>query len=77
VPKAPRAETPAGIETPDESTGAPDGTGTYKTAWVDMAQLLEQETDLDFESTTILRDRSTPHLVFHLPDRTWEMPLAG
>jgi pSer/pThr/pTyr-binding forkhead associated (FHA) protein/pimeloyl-ACP methyl ester carboxylesterase len=62
---------------PPESAAVPDGTGTYRTAWVDMAQLLEQETNLDFESTTILRDRSTPHLVFHTPERTWEVPLGG
>jgi pSer/pThr/pTyr-binding forkhead associated (FHA) protein len=38
-----------------------------------MAQLLEQDTDLEFVSTTILRDPRLPHLVLHLPDRTWEV----
>jgi pSer/pThr/pTyr-binding forkhead associated (FHA) protein len=45
----------------------------YKTAWVDMAQVLEEDADLAFESTTILRDTQIPHLVVHLPDRTWEV----
>jgi len=76
--KTPSPETP-GVEgaPPVEAAGPPDGMGTYKTAWVDMAQLLEQGADLEFESTTILRDTSSPHLVFHMPDRTWEVPLAG
>ena len=70
-----KASEPPAPEKLDGET--PDGTGTYRTAWVDMAQLLEADEGLEFESTTILRDRSTPHLVFHLPDRTWEVPLSG
>jgi pimeloyl-ACP methyl ester carboxylesterase len=50
-----------------------DATATYKTVWVDMAQLLEEDTHLEFESTTILRDSQIPHLVIHLPNRTWEV----
>jgi pimeloyl-ACP methyl ester carboxylesterase len=67
-------------ETPGEKAVAPpeaaDGTGTYRTAWVDMAQLLEEGVALDLESTTILRDTRVPHVVFHLPDRTWEVQLT-
>ncbi|MGD8794204.1 MAG: FHA domain-containing protein [Anaerolineae bacterium] len=56
---------------PDHATPAPDDTGTYKTAWIDMGQVLKKETDLEFVSTTIIRDTRIPHLVVHMPDRTW------
>jgi pimeloyl-ACP methyl ester carboxylesterase len=36
-----------------------------------MAQLLDEDVDLEFVSTTILRDTQIPHLVVHAPDRTW------
>jgi pSer/pThr/pTyr-binding forkhead associated (FHA) protein/pimeloyl-ACP methyl ester carboxylesterase len=65
------------IVTPQEAVELPDGTGTYGTAWVDMAQLLEEDVGLESVSTTILRDTETPHLVFHLPDKTWEVQLAA
>ena len=58
---------------PDEAAKMADETAEYKTAWVDMAQLLEQDADLEFVSTTILRDTQRPHLVVHLPNRTWEV----
>ena len=81
VPK--RAAEPPIPETPDDEavtsgeTGeVPDDTAIYKTAWVDMAQLLEEDTDLEFVSTTILRDTRIPHLVFHLPHHTWEVQLT-
>jgi pSer/pThr/pTyr-binding forkhead associated (FHA) protein len=48
-----------------------DDTGAYKTAYVDMARMLDEDTGLEFESTTLLRDTHTPHLVVHVPDRTW------
>ena len=70
--------TPASeIVTPQEAVELPDGTGTYGTAWVDMAQLLEEDAGLESVSTTILRDTKTPHVVFHLPDNTWEVQLAA
>jgi pSer/pThr/pTyr-binding forkhead associated (FHA) protein len=75
-PQPPETPGVAGMA-PEEAAEPPDSTGVYKTAWVDMAQLLEQGADLEFESTTILRDTTTPHLVFHMSDRTWEVPLAA
>jgi pSer/pThr/pTyr-binding forkhead associated (FHA) protein len=76
--KPPAPGTPDGeVATPEESAALPDGTGTYGTAFVDMAQLLEEDAGLEFVSTTILRDTATPHLVFHLPDKTWEVQLAA
>jgi pSer/pThr/pTyr-binding forkhead associated (FHA) protein/pimeloyl-ACP methyl ester carboxylesterase len=60
----------------DLAPGAPSPTveepGAYKTMWVDMEQLLDEDLDLDLAPTTILRDNQIPHLVFHTPDRTWE-----
>ncbi|MGD8466031.1 MAG: FHA domain-containing protein [Anaerolineae bacterium] len=53
-----------------------DDTATYKTEWVDMAQILEADTDLEFVSTTILRDTQVPHLVLHTPNRTWEVQFS-
>ncbi len=67
------AEVAAREELPEE----PQDTTTYMTAWVDMAQIVEQDADLEFVSTTILRDTRIPHLVVHLPDRTWEVQLTG
>ncbi len=61
---------------PGEAAEMPEDIATYKTAWVDMDQLLEEDTDLEFVSTTILRDTRIPHLVFHVPDRTWEVQLT-
>jgi pSer/pThr/pTyr-binding forkhead associated (FHA) protein len=76
--KPPVTETPGGeIATPEEAVELADDTPTYKTAWVDMGQLLEADAGLEFESTTILRDNQTPHLVFHLPNKTWEVQLAA
>jgi len=81
VPKV--AAQPPTSETPEETAAAPgevarvpDETGTYSTAWIDMAQLLKEDTSLEFVSTTLLRDTRIPHLVFHLPNRTWEVQLA-
>jgi pSer/pThr/pTyr-binding forkhead associated (FHA) protein len=67
VPKK-GAKPPLGVSAP-----TPDDTGAYKTMWVDMEQLLDGDMDLDLEATTILRDTQIPHLVFHVPDRTWEV----
>ena len=58
---------------PGEAGQMPDDTATYKTAWVDMAQLLEMDIGLESVSTTLLRDTQIPHLVVHVPDRTWEV----
>jgi pimeloyl-ACP methyl ester carboxylesterase len=58
------------------TNGTPDEPAAYKTAWVDMAQLLDEDTDLEFESTTILRDTQIPHLVLHTPNRTWGVQFA-
>ena len=81
VPKV--AAQPPMSEMPEETAVAPgkvakvpDETGTYSTAWIDMAQLLEEDTGLEFVSTTLLRDTRTPHLVFHLPNRTGEVQLT-
>jgi pSer/pThr/pTyr-binding forkhead associated (FHA) protein len=73
----PTSEAPDGVTAaPGEAAQEPAETGTYRTAWIDMAQVLEQDIDLEFESTTILRDTRIPHLVFHLPNRTWEVQLS-
>jgi pSer/pThr/pTyr-binding forkhead associated (FHA) protein len=73
VPEKPddeAAPSPEVAERPEDAT-------TYKTVWVDMDQLLKQDAkDLEFVSTTILRDTRSPHLVIHLPDRTWETRLT-
>jgi pSer/pThr/pTyr-binding forkhead associated (FHA) protein len=70
-------------ETPDDIGVASGGaaktggdTTTYKTAWVDMAQFLEEDTALEFVSTTILRDTQVPHLVLHTPNRTWQVQFS-
>jgi pSer/pThr/pTyr-binding forkhead associated (FHA) protein len=80
VPKV--AAGPPAPETPDETALAPGRaaetpheTATYRTAWIDMAQILEEDIDLESVPTTILRDTQVPHLVFYLPNRTWEVPL--
>jgi pSer/pThr/pTyr-binding forkhead associated (FHA) protein/pimeloyl-ACP methyl ester carboxylesterase len=65
-----------GAVAPDQATQMPDGEAEYKTAWVDMAQLLEMDTGLESVSTTLLRDTQIPHLVVHVPDRTWEVQFA-
>jgi hypothetical protein len=65
-----------GAVAPDQATQIPEGTAEYKTAWVDMAQLLEMDTGLESVSTTLLRDTRIPHLVVHVPDRTWEVQFA-
>jgi pSer/pThr/pTyr-binding forkhead associated (FHA) protein/pimeloyl-ACP methyl ester carboxylesterase len=76
--KPPTPGIPGGeVATPEEALDLPDGTGTYGTAFVDMAQLLEEDAGLEFVSTTIIRDTATPHLVFHMPDKTWEVQLAA
>ena len=67
----------AKAKTAEVGAELPGDTTTYQTAWVDMAQVVEQDTDLEFVSTTILRDTSIPHLVLHLPDKTWEVQLTG
>ncbi len=72
-PGSSNAEIAAREESPEE----PQDTTTYMTAWVDMAQILEQDSDLEFVSTTILRDTRIPHLVVHLPERTWEVQLTA
>jgi pimeloyl-ACP methyl ester carboxylesterase len=59
-------------EPPGEDAAASGEPFTYKTAWVDVAKILEEQEDLEFESTTILRDTQIPRLVIHLPGRTWE-----
>jgi pimeloyl-ACP methyl ester carboxylesterase len=61
---------------PTKAADLPDQASTYGTAWIDMAQVLEEGTELEFDSTTLLRDTRVPHLVFHAPDRTWEMQLV-
>jgi pSer/pThr/pTyr-binding forkhead associated (FHA) protein/pimeloyl-ACP methyl ester carboxylesterase len=81
VPKTPTGPPLPGtpddkVVAPDEASAPPDDTATYRTAWVDMGQILEEDLDLDFEPTTILRDTQVPHLVFHLPNRTWEVQLT-
>jgi pimeloyl-ACP methyl ester carboxylesterase len=58
---------------PREAADVLNDTAIYKTVWVDVAKHLEEDTALDFEATTILRDTQTPHLVVHLPNRTWEV----
>jgi pSer/pThr/pTyr-binding forkhead associated (FHA) protein/pimeloyl-ACP methyl ester carboxylesterase len=82
VPKAPAkppgTATPGGAEVaPQTPTELPSDATTYQTAWVDMAQIVEQDADREFVSTTILRDNTIPHLVLHLPDQTWEVQLTG
>lgn len=72
--KPPVPETPEDTAVPPtEAAAMTDETGSYGTAWIDMAQILEEDTDLEFVSTTILRDTQIPHLVFHMPNRTWEV----
>jgi pSer/pThr/pTyr-binding forkhead associated (FHA) protein len=61
---------------PDSDADTTDETATYRTAWVDMAQLLNEDVELESVSTTILRDTRLPHLVVHLPDRTWEVQFS-
>jgi pimeloyl-ACP methyl ester carboxylesterase len=64
---------PPGLEMPDDkATQIACHTATYEMAWAEIAELLEEDTDLEFVSSTIVRDTQIPHLVFHLPDRTWE-----
>jgi pSer/pThr/pTyr-binding forkhead associated (FHA) protein/pimeloyl-ACP methyl ester carboxylesterase len=58
---------------PGETAEMPGETAMYQTAWIDMARLLEGEPDLEFVSTTILRDTRIPHLVVHLPNQTREV----
>jgi pimeloyl-ACP methyl ester carboxylesterase len=74
-----RAAKPRVPQTPDdkavapgESAEMPDDTPTYRTVWVDVAKHLAEDTGLDLQATTILRDTQIPHLVIHLPNRTWE-----
>jgi pSer/pThr/pTyr-binding forkhead associated (FHA) protein len=70
----PEHETPSDqAMAPGEVAEMPGGTATYQTAWIDMAQILEGEPDLEFESTTLLRDTRIPHLVLHLPNQTREV----
>ncbi len=69
--------TDAEVAAREESPEEPRDTTTYMTAWVDMAQILEKDSDLEFVSTTILRDTRIPHLVVHLPERTWEVQLTA
>jgi pSer/pThr/pTyr-binding forkhead associated (FHA) protein len=72
APKPP--STPAGgAAPPDQAIQMLDDTAEYGTAWVDMAQLLEMDTGFESVSTTLLRDTQIPHLVVHVPDRTWEV----
>jgi pSer/pThr/pTyr-binding forkhead associated (FHA) protein len=75
-----KAAQPPEPETPDVQTAAsgeaaemPGGTATYRTAWIDMAQILEGDTDLEFVSTTLLRDTRIPYLVVHSPHQTREV----
>jgi pSer/pThr/pTyr-binding forkhead associated (FHA) protein len=75
--KPPEPETPGDqAVTPGEAAEMPGGIATYQTAWIDMAQILEGDTDLEFVSTTILRDTRIPHLVLHLPNQTREVQLG-
>ncbi len=75
--KEPRSETPQAATAAPEDAAEPLDTPTmYQTAWVDMGQILDQDSDLEFVSTTILRDTTIPHLVLHLPDRTWEVQVT-
>ena len=81
VPKG--AVAPAPAEPPRDEAWFPSGSSegavdafAYETVWVDMAQLVKKDTGPEFEATTILRDTQVPHLVVHLPERTWEVPLT-
>jgi pimeloyl-ACP methyl ester carboxylesterase len=66
-------ETQHSRSVPDgEAADTPEATTMYRTVWVDVAKHLETETPFEFEATTILRDTEIPHLVIHLPNRTWE-----
>jgi pSer/pThr/pTyr-binding forkhead associated (FHA) protein len=47
-----------------------------RTEWVDMAPILDQDVDLDFASSTLVRNTQIPHLVVHLGDQTWEVQLT-
>jgi pSer/pThr/pTyr-binding forkhead associated (FHA) protein len=76
--RPPASETPGGAEIAPETPAEQPGDETiYQTAWVDMAEIVEQDTGLEFVSTTILRDNTIPHVVLHLPDQTWEVQLTG
>lgn len=76
--KPPATEAPGGPEAaPAAPAELPSDVTTYQTAWVDMAQIVQQDVDREFVSTTILRDNTIPHVVLHLPDQTWEVQLTG
>ncbi len=50
----------------------PGADAVQETAWMDMAQRLEEDVELEYVSSTIVRNTRIPHLVIHLPTRTWE-----
>jgi hypothetical protein len=77
VPKkaaqSPAPETPADATVVAAKTAeGADAQGPEDTAWVDMAQFLESVTDVVATTGTIVRNTQIPHLVIHLPKRTWE-----
>jgi pSer/pThr/pTyr-binding forkhead associated (FHA) protein len=67
---------PGARPSPTTPREQPEDQAAYGTVWVDVAQILEEDADLEFESTTILRDNRVPHLVVHLPNRTWEVQFS-
>lgn len=82
VPK--KAAKPPTPETQDDETIVhveaalnPDVVVGQETALIDMPQVLEEDADLEFVSTTIIRDTKIPHLVIYLPDQVWEVQLTN
>jgi pSer/pThr/pTyr-binding forkhead associated (FHA) protein/pimeloyl-ACP methyl ester carboxylesterase len=73
-PALPIPEQPVGLREitpePNESSRAPTKEG--ETAVVDMAEFAG-DTSIALVSGTIIRDTQVPHLVVHLPTRTWEV----
>jgi pimeloyl-ACP methyl ester carboxylesterase len=73
-----RSAARAEAETPAPAAPAPPQADSGQdTAWADMAKLAGADEEFSFESSSMIRDTQTPHLVIHCGDRTWEAELTG
>ncbi len=73
VEKKPARELEERVPSPAEAPARVEPDAGQRTAFIDMPVLLAAEADLDLASVSVGRDTSTPHLVVHTGDRTWEV----
>jgi pSer/pThr/pTyr-binding forkhead associated (FHA) protein len=72
VASAKKPPVPPAIPAGEETVVSGERTAQAETEWLDVSEILERDPNLKIESGTIVRNTQIPHLVIHLPERTWE-----